>query len=1093
MRAYALTFSLSLRTGRGTMGPEQHSSQMKHLIHKQILTEAILALLFASIAASVFYTLYGQHDTALLTDINDVWFQSDLKRVFENMTDRFARGHYRVKVHPLHSLLTYSPTFVLRKMGFDPLHAVRIVTASIAAGYLVAVYALLRVVGCLRVDAFVFSLLGACSTAALFWLSVPESYGLGATSITIGLLLAATATHRRQALWKYVAVSALTLSITVTNWMVGILATLTAYTLRRAVIITLIAFSLVALLWGLEKQIFPTAVFFVGDREEGRYLFWPTITRFLSVIDTLFFHTMVSPTITIAGTTGLGWPLLSMQTSTPGSSGVLGMVGIILWSLLLGLGFWALFSSRTPQAIRVALGLTVLGQWVLHTLYGEETFLYALHFLPLLITVAALTTLTHLRGPAMALALMLIPIAGANNWQQFNEAMALAASPRHEVKMHMQARPQDPWPRSVGHVVLAQPGSLEAEKAYHEPGGNFSPGVGTFGISLWMTDTQGKPTVTSETTPLEALSQSFVWTDGAILPTVKTSTDSYAAEWSQPTWGEWLLDLTVPDKVSLSPTVMIRSAGPAGGPIRELEWNGKFLLVNGRWSIAVHPIPSAVQLGEETRGGWEWSAGETRRLVSRQGWAFARIALGKGARWTVRVRDEQPSGTPEHVAEKTSADLRLDLPDKRFQQSLDSQIAHLMMGLVGGETRPGDPTNYPLAWQRDGAYALVALARAGKLETARHLSKQFAEKDFFGGFGPEADAPGLSLWALSTVAGQLRQEEFDQWLWPHISRKATLIETMLRTSSNLHQKVEGPIVPKYKGNPNLSLVAEPTRDGLIVGKMDHHRPILFINAISYRGLMEAAQLAHRLHHVEEARRWAFMAEGIRKAWETQFTPPFTENDRTFISALWPSWMATATRPALELLAEQRWQARHDETGAYLTPPLWTYFELAETHQWLFLDRPDRTWATLNWFWDHQSSPGLYTWWEGKGEENSFGRWTRVRGWVAPPHVTPHYWTAAEMALLQMDMLGYLDERDEEPVLVIGGGIPKDWLSHSMHVCGLRVGKYLLDWDWDGQKMKASLQGGRQIDVRLGAAFPGHTNLDLTYEATPFTPMSAHAL
>ena len=211
------------------------------------LPEAMVAVLLTLVAASVFYTLYGRHDTALLTDINDVWFQSDLKRVFENMTDRFARGHYRVKVHPLHSLLTYSPTLLLRKIGFDPLHAVQIVTASIAAVYLLAVYVLLRVIGCARVDAFVFSLLGACSTAALFWLSVPESYGLGATSIVIGLLLAATGTQRRQALWKYVAISALTLSITVTNWMVGILATLTAHTLKRAVFITVIAFSVVAL------------------------------------------------------------------------------------------------------------------------------------------------------------------------------------------------------------------------------------------------------------------------------------------------------------------------------------------------------------------------------------------------------------------------------------------------------------------------------------------------------------------------------------------------------------------------------------------------------------------------------------------------------------------------------------------------------------------------------------------------------------------------------------------------------------------------------------------------------------------------------
>lgn len=1065
------------------MRPKEHTPQMKHRIPMKKLPEAMVAVLLTLVAASVFYTLYGRHDTALLTDINDVWFQSDLKRVFENMTDRFARGHYRVKVHPLHSLLTYSPTLLLRKIGFDPLHAVQIVTASIAAVYLLAVYVLLRVIGCARVDAFVFSLLGACSTAALFWLSVPESYGLGATSIVIGLLLAATGTQRRQALWKYVAISALTLSITVTNWMVGILATLTAHTLKRAVFITVIAFSVVALLWGVEKQIFPTAMFFVGDREEGRYLVWPTITRIVSVLDSLLFHTMISPTITVASTTGMGWPLLSMQTSTPGSSGVLGIVGVILWSLLLGLGLWALLSSKTSQAIRVALGLTLLGQLGLHTLYGDETFLYSLHFLPLLITVAALSTLTHLRVPAMAIALTLIPVAGANNWQQFHEAIALAASPRHDVKMHMQARPQDPWPRSIGHVVLAQPGTPEAEKSYHEPGGNFSPGVGTFGISLWLTDAKGKPTVTSETSPLGDIAQSFVWTDESILPTVRTSTEFYAAAWSQPTWGEWLLQLTVPDQVNLSPTVMIRSVGPAGGPIRELQWNGRSLLINGRWSVSIDPIPRAVHLGEEGTPGWKDSIGESRQLVSQQGWAFARIGLEKGTQWTVRVRDEQPSRRPDHFGDKTAADLQIELPDDRFQQSLNAQIAHLMMGLVGEETRPGDPTNYPLAWQRDGAYALVALARAGKLETARHLSKQFAEKDFFGGFGPEADAPGLSLWALGTVANQLRREEFDQWLWPHVSRKAALIETMLQTSSNLYQKVEGPIVPKHKGNPNLSLVAEPARDGLIVGKMDHHRPVLFVNAISYRGLVEASQLADRLRHVDDARHWALTADKLKKAWEAKFAPPLADNDRTFISALWPSWVAAAKLPDLELLADRRWHARHDKMGAYTAAPLWTYFELAETHQWLFLDRLDRTWATLNWFWDHQSSPGLYTWWEGKGEENSFGRWTRVRGWVTPPHVTPHYWTAAEMALLQMDMLGYLDERDGEPVLVIGGGIPQQWVNHEMDVRKLRVGNVLLDWQWNGQSMTAVIHGERRMKVKLGTSFPATSDLTVTYQDT----------
>lgn len=35
--------------------------------------------------------------------------------------------------------------------------------------------------------------------------------------------------------------------------------------------------------------------------------------------------------------------------------------------------------------------------------------------------------------------------------------------------------------------------------------------------------------------------------------------------------------------------------------------------------------------------------------------------------------------------------LHLDLPDKRFEASLAAQTTHLMMSLIGRETRPGDP------------------------------------------------------------------------------------------------------------------------------------------------------------------------------------------------------------------------------------------------------------------------------------------------------------------------------------------------------------------------------------------------------------------
>src|SRR5690606_33940447 len=114
--------------------------------------------------------------------------------------------------------------------------------------------------------------------------------------------------------------------------------------------------------------------------------------------------------------------------------------------------------------------------------------------------------------------------------------------------------------------------------------------------------------------------------------------------------------------------------------------------------------------------------------------------------------------------------------------------------------------------------------------------------------------------------------------------------------------------------------------------------------------------------------------------------------------------------------------------------LWTYFTLAEAHQHLRLGRPDRAQQIIDLFASRQPAPGLYTFWEGVGEENSFGLWARTRGWARPPHVTPHYWAAAEMLLLQLAMLAY---RDGDTV-VVGAGITPNQLGSELSVEGVGI-------------------------------------------------------
>jgi hypothetical protein len=90
------------------------------------------------------------------------------------------------------------------------------------------------------------------------------------------------------------------------------------------------------------------------------------------------------------------------------------------------MGTWAWFQLEQHGRFRVMLGLTLLGQLMLHMVYGNETFLYSLHFMPLLILVAAAGTLTRARPIALALAAVLLMASLMNNITVFQQADLMA-------------------------------------------------------------------------------------------------------------------------------------------------------------------------------------------------------------------------------------------------------------------------------------------------------------------------------------------------------------------------------------------------------------------------------------------------------------------------------------------------------------------------------------------------------------------------------------------------------------------------------------------------------------------------------------------
>ncbi len=138
---------------------------------------------------------------------------------------------------------------------------------------------------------------------------------------------------------------------------------------------------------------------------------------------------------------------------------------------------------------------------------------------------------------------------------------------RQTVLRAMRERPADPWPRGVGHVILAPPGSREEWKSYHEPGGSFSPTVGSFGVSIWAFGDDGKLATTSDSIPQEQVDQRFYWRVPQHVPAIHTKTPFYESRWSLvgpvSVKRTWRLDLNRGMKRAKL-VLEIRSVGPAG-------------------------------------------------------------------------------------------------------------------------------------------------------------------------------------------------------------------------------------------------------------------------------------------------------------------------------------------------------------------------------------------------------------------------------------------------------------------------------------------------------------------------------------------------
>ncbi|MEZ5294422.1 MAG: hypothetical protein R2745_25305 [Vicinamibacterales bacterium] len=387
-------------------------------------TDAGLALAVALVAA--LGCLAGASrinpQLVLTDDLWNVWFDADPSVYFVSMTNRVS-AHWGANVHPMLAFFMYPPVFVLTRLfHFGKPDAAQIWMAVVAGLWAGSHVVLARVLGCRRVDAALMGLLAAVSSAAIFMTVVPEFHPFGGVTVTLALLGAALLRDQPAPVAWLAALNALAASATVTNWPLGALAAWQSAGWRRAAAAVAASAVLLLGLSFVQRLAFPSASWFLL-RSEGYAAVSsrpPTPSRLADVAAGFLVHPVVMPAI---GGLDPGpgrrvgserWPYraISVQHARLTPASPWGAVAFALWLAALAAGALAWYRRRRAWWVPPA---ALVCQAALYAIFGDETFLYGLNWLPLLLAVVAVG-LAETRGPALRAAVaLLVVLAAANN------------------------------------------------------------------------------------------------------------------------------------------------------------------------------------------------------------------------------------------------------------------------------------------------------------------------------------------------------------------------------------------------------------------------------------------------------------------------------------------------------------------------------------------------------------------------------------------------------------------------------------------------------------------------------------------------------
>jgi hypothetical protein len=388
----------------------------------------------------------------------------------------------------------------------------------------------------------------------------------------------------------------------------------------------------------------------------------------------------------------------------------------------------------------------------------------------------------------------------------------------------------------------------------------------------------------------------------------------------------------------------------------------------------------------------------------------------------------------EWSAKLGRVDIRLPATARAFSDTFRTAAAHILINRDGPAFQPG-PRRYARSWIRDGATMAAALLRAGCTGEVRDYLRWYSGHQAPDGTVPccvgrngpdwlaEYDSQGELIYAVMEHFRFTRDRAFLAEMWPAVTRSVERIEAL--RGQRLTAEFQTPEKRACYGLLPESVSHE--------GYLAHPVHAYWDDFWALRGLEDAAVMAEVLADAPRALRLAALRDSFRDTLQASIMATMTDRRIDYVPAsveladIDPA--ATANAIALLDEAQALPAAAIDRTfDEYLSnfrkrrrgEVDWSNYSPYEIRIIGALVRLGR----------RESAFELAQFFLGDRRPAAWNQWPEIawRDPRSPGHIgdMPHTWIAAEFILAFRSMLAF--EREADQALVVGAGIPNEWLA-----------------------------------------------------------------